>query len=27
VNCDFASCSNDPGRLCCFWTGGLCRAC
>jgi hypothetical protein len=27
VSCETATCSNDPGRVCCFWTGGLCRAC
>jgi len=27
VDCSTASCANDPGRACCFYLRGVCRAC
>ena len=27
VDCSTASCGNDPGRACCFYLRGVCRAC
>jgi len=26
-SCDFAACGNDPGKLCCYYVGGNCKAC